>query len=145
MIEFASPAWVDALRAEIDASTTYRKAAATWTHGALAFVVRPAASLGVPQALAMWLDLDAGRCRAARVVDEAESARAPYCLSGEYRDWRAIVRRELDPIKAIVTRRLALRGSLWTLMRYVPAAMELVSCAQRVPTRFADEQQGELR
>jgi putative sterol carrier protein len=141
-MQFATVEWVDALRAQIDASATYRKAAASWTHGPLAFLVRAAPSLGVPKPIAMWMDLDSGRCRQARIVDEAEAARAPYCLTGDYRDWKAIVRRELDPVKAIVTRRLALRGSLWTIMRYVPAAMELVACAQRVPAEFADEQGG---
>lgn len=147
-MQFATTAWADAFRVEIEASQAYRKAGAGWKHGPIAFLVRAAPNLGVPSPIALILDLEAGRCRSAKVVPEAEAARAPYCISGDYREWKAVVRRELDPIKAIVTRKLALRGSLFTLLRYVPAAMELVACALRVPAEFADDRsthEGERR
>jgi len=147
-MQFATTEWAEAFRVEIEASHTYRKAGASWKHGPIAFLVRAAPGLGVAQPIALVLDLEAGRCRSAKVVPEAEAARAPYCISGEYRDWKAVVRRELDPIKAIVTRKLALRGSMFTLLRYVPAAMELVACALRVPADFADDKpthEGERR
>jgi putative sterol carrier protein len=141
-MDFATPAWADAFRAEIERSAAYRKAGSGWTHGAVVFLVRAAPALGVPSPIALWLDLERGHCKEAKIVGEAEGARAPFCITGEYRDWKAVVRRELDPIKAIVTRRLSLRGSLFTLMRYVPAAMELVACALRVPAEFADDRKG---
>jgi putative sterol carrier protein len=138
-MRFATQAWADAFRAEIEASQAYRRAAAGWKHGPVVYLVRAAPALGLPTAAALWLDLEAGRCRSARMTDEAEAARAPFCITGDYRDWKAVVRRQLDPIKAIMTKRLALRGSMFTLLRYVPAAMELVACAQRVPAEFSDE------
>ena len=139
-MRFATDEWAQAFRAKIEASASYRKAGAGWTHGPIAFVVRAAPATGVPTSIALWLDLHAGHCRSARVVPEAEAARAPFCITGDYRDWKAVVRRELDPVKAIVTRKLALRGSMFTLLRYVPAAMALVGCALEVPADFADEQ-----
>lgn len=138
-MRFATQEWAQAFRAEVEGSATYRKAGASWKHGPIAFLVRAAPQLGVPEPVGLWLDLEAGRCREARICSMSEAARAPFCVEGSYGDWKAVVRRELDPVKAIVTRRLALRGSLLTLMRYVPAAMELVACALRVPSEFADE------
>src|SRR5690242_12525166 len=111
-MRFATDEWAQAFRAEIENSAAYRKAAAGWKHGALAFVVRAAPALGVTEPIALWLDLEAGRCHGARIVSASEAARAPFCVEGAYADWKAVVRRELDPVKAIVTRRLALRGSL---------------------------------
>jgi putative sterol carrier protein len=138
-MRFATQAWADAFRAEIEASTTYRRVAASWKHGPVVYWVRAAPSLGLPSPIGLWLDLVAGRCRAARIIDEAEADRVSFCISGDYRDWKAVIRRQLDPIKAIMTRRLELRGSMFTLLRYVAAAMEMVACAQRVPAEFADE------
>ena len=142
-MRFATLQWAEAFRAEIEACAVYRKAGRGWTHGPIAFVVRAAPALGVPAPIALWLDLEAGRCRSARVVTIAEAARAPFCVEGAYADWQSVVRRQLDPVKAIVTRRLSLRGSLFTLLRYVPAAMALVGCALRVPAEFADENIGQ--
>ena len=139
---FASDEWAQAFRAEIEDSATYRKAAASWRHGPIALVVRSAPAVGVPAPVALWLDIQSGRCRAAKLVSEREAAAAPFCITGEYRDWKSVIRRELDPVKAIVSRKLLLRGSLFTLLRYVPAAMELVGSAQRVRTEFADEATG---
>jgi len=142
-MRFATDEWAQAFRAEIEGSAAYRKAGAGWKHGPIAFVVRAAPQVGVPDSIALWLDLEAGRCRSARLVPMSEAARAPFCVEGAYADWKAVVRRQLDPVKAIVTRRLALRGSMFTLLRYVPAAMELVGCALRVPAEFADEISGQ--
>jgi putative sterol carrier protein len=138
-MRFASDEWAQAFRAEIESSAAYRRAGAGWKHGALVFAVRAAPQLGMKDAIGLWLDLEGGRCRGARIVSLAEAARAPFCIEGNYADWKAVVRRELDPVKAILTRRLTLRGSLITVMRFVPAAMELVACAQRVPSEFADD------
>ena len=139
-MQFATQAWADAFRAQIEDSPGYRKSGKGWTHGPIALVVRAAPGSGLPSAIGLWLDLDAGRCREARLVTAAEAARAPYCIEGDYADWKAVLRRTLDPVKAIVARKLSLRGSLFTLLRYVPAALELVACSTRVPTEFPDEE-----
>ncbi len=136
---FATDDWAQALRAELEGSASYRKAASGWTHGPIALVVRAAPALGLHTATGLWLDIDSGRCRAARIVSDREAGQAPFCITGEYRDWKSVVKRQLDPMKAVVSRKLQLRGSLFTLLRYVPAAMELVGSAQRVRTEFHDE------
>jgi putative sterol carrier protein len=139
-MRFATQEWADAFRAQIEASDGYRKSGKGWTHGVIALLVRAAPAQGIPEPVGMWLDLHGGRCKEARVVSQSEASRAPYCIEGDYKDWKAVLRRELDPVKAIVARRLTLRGSLFTLLRYVPAALELVACSTRVPTEFPDEE-----
>jgi putative sterol carrier protein len=123
----------------IGESATYKAVAATWTQGAVALVIRaePAAGLSAPQGI--WLDLDRGVCREAKLVDESTAQTAPYCITGDYVRWKQVLRRQLDPIQAMMQKKLELRGQMSVLVRYVGASKELVECASRVPTTFLDE------
>ena len=50
--------------------------------------------------------------------------------------WRAILERRLDPIAAMLTRRIRVHGNMLVLLRYVRSAGEMIRCASEVPTRF---------
>ena len=49
--------------------------------------------------------------------------------------------KELDPIKAMMQKKLELKGQMTTIVKYVNASKELVEAATRVQTRFLDEKQ----
>ena len=136
---FPSPEWAQALKQAIDESAGYRTAGAAWTHGPVAFVIKADPAIGLPEDVGMLLDLHQGVCRAARVVDRAEADRAPFCIAGDYARWKAVLRKELDPIKAMMQKKLELKGQMTVIVRFVNASKELVECATRVPTRFLDE------
>ena len=44
--------------------------------------------------------------------------------------------KQLDPIQAMMTGQLKLRGNMAVIMRYVRAAKELVESCTRIPTIF---------
>ena len=136
---FPSQEWAAAFKDVVNASPAYRTAAAGWTHGPVALVVRADAALGLAEDVGLWLDLERGVCRAARLVDRDEAARAPFCISGEYARWKSVMRRELDPIKGMMQKKLELKGQMTTIVKFVNASKELVECATRVPTQFLDE------
>lgn len=138
-LTFPSPEWAEQFKQVLDGSAAYKTAGAGWTHGAVALVVKADAALGVPADLGLWLDLDRGVCRSVRIVDAAEAARAPFCITGEYARWKSVIRKELDPIKAMMQKKLELKGQMTTIVKYVNASKELVECATQVPTRFLDE------
>jgi putative sterol carrier protein len=138
-LTFPSPEWAAELQRQIDRSERYRVAGAGWIHGPVAFVVKADPQAGVPEDIGVWLDLHQGRCRDARVVGRAEAERAPFCIAGEYPRWKAVLRSELDPIKAMMQKKLELKGQMTLIVRYVNAAKELVACAAGIPTRFLDE------
>lgn len=130
--------WADAFRAAIDADPAYQRAAASWTWP-VALVVQARPDLGIPEERAVEVDLDRGRCHAARVV-AGDAVTADIALRGDYDTWKRIVRGELDPVTAVTMGKLKLvRGSLTTLMLHTGAARALVACAASVPTRFPDE------
>ena len=136
---FPSPEWVAAYRAAIIESDTYRAASTEWTHGPVALVIPAQPIIGVPEDVGIWLDLDRGDCRAARVVTRAEAQQAPFVLTAEYRYWKQIIKKELGPIAGIMQRKVALQGSLPIVVRFIKSAEALVEAATRVPTRFLDE------
>lgn len=136
---FPSPEWVAALGAAITASDEYRAASGEWTHGAVALVVPAQPAIGVPQDVGIWLDLDRGLCRDAKVVSREDAQRAPFVLTAEYRYWKQIIKKELGPIAGIMQRKVVLQGSLPIVVRFIKSAEALVDAATRVPTRFLDD------
>jgi putative sterol carrier protein len=136
---FPSIEWVTAYGAAINASEDYRTASTEWTHGSVALVLPAQPAIGVLEDVGIWLDLDRGVCRAARLVTREEAQQAPFVLTAEYRYWKQIIKKELGPIAGIMQRKVALAGSLPIVVRFIKSAEALVDAATRVPTRFLDE------
>jgi putative sterol carrier protein len=136
---FPSEEWARAFQEAVNASPAYQAAAAGWTHGPVALVVKADPAIGLAADTAMWLDLERGVCRSARMVGGDEAQRAPFCISAEYARWKSVMRKELDPIKGMMQKKLELRGQMTTIVKFVNASKELVECATRVPTQFLDE------
>jgi putative sterol carrier protein len=138
-LPFPSPEWVAAYGAAINASAGYRAASLEWTHGPVALVVPALAAIGLAADVGVWLDLDRGACREAKLVTAAEAQKAAFVLTAEYRYWKQIIRKELGPIAGIMQRKVALVGSLPIVVRFVKSAEALVETATTVPTSFLDE------
>ena len=136
---FPSAEWVAAYGAAINKSEEYRTASTEWTHGSVALVMPAQPAIGLPEDLGIWLDLERGVCRGARLVTRQEAQQAPFVLTAEYRYWKQIIRKELGPIAGIMQRKVALVGSLPIVVRFIKSAEALVDAATRVPTRFLDE------
>jgi putative sterol carrier protein len=138
-LTFPSPEWAAEFKKQVASSAAYKIAGATWTYGAVALVTKADPAIGLAEDVGIWLDLDRGDCRDVRIVGRGEADKAPFCITGEYSRWKAVIRKELDPIKAMMQKKLELKGQMTTIVKYVNASKELVECATRVPTRFLDE------
>ncbi|MCU1281333.1 MAG: hypothetical protein JWM53_4879 [bacterium] len=136
---FPSPEWAAEFKKAVQSSAAYKQAAATWTFGAVALLTKADPAIGLPEDVGMWLDIERGNCSDVRVVPKAEAETAPFCITGEYARWKSVLRKELDPIKAMMQKKLELKGQMTTIVKYVNASKELVECATRVPTAFLDE------
>jgi putative sterol carrier protein len=132
-IAFASNEWASALMEVINKSEAYRSAAKTW-EGDFYFIVEPEGSL--TERSILYVDLWHGDCRDAFVA-ESEAIRNPeFVINAPVSAWKQVVTKQLDPIQALMTRRLKLRGNMMKIMRAVKAAQELVNCCTMVPTQF---------
>ena len=137
-LAFPSDEWIAAYKEAINGNPEYRTGAAEWTHGVVALIAR-AQPPAIPLDIGIWLDLDRGVCRNARLVTVEEAQKAPFCISGEYARWKQVLRKQLDPIKGMMQGKLRLKGDLPTIVRFVKAAQELVNSGGLVDTRFLDE------
>jgi putative sterol carrier protein len=137
-IPFFSAEWIRAYHEAINANPDYASAAAGWTHGVVALVCKAQAP-AFPDDVGIWLDLDRGVCREAKLVTPVEAATAPFCITGEYARWKQVLRKELDPIKGMMQGKLKLKGDLPTIVREVKSAQALVASAATLDTRFLDE------
>src|SRR5438094_8516582 len=77
-LPFPSREWVGAYGAAINASESYRTASTQWTHGAVALVVNRQPEIGIAEPEGIWLDLDRGTCRAAKLVCQTDAERTTF-------------------------------------------------------------------
>jgi ribonucleoside-diphosphate reductase beta chain len=123
--------WLERWRSELNGSAAYRDAADHWTWP-IVFTMWADPAAGIPERRSAYLDLYQGSCREARVAADGDLTSAPYVIGGAAATWQRILDRQLDPVMALVRRKLRLeRGSLLVLTRQVRAARELVAAAAR--------------
>ena len=129
-----------AYREAINGNAGYRASGKDWTHGPVAMVVVADPSIGIAEDMAMWLDVHQGECRGCRLVSRKEAEEAPFVIVASYARWKEVIRRELDPTKAMMQNKLKVtKGHMPTLVKYVTASKELVESTSRVPTAFLGE------
>ena len=136
---FPSPEWVAAYGAAINASAAYRSVSLEWTHGSVALVVNAQPAIGLAHPVGIWLDLERGACREAKVVSAEQAQQAAFVLTADYQRWKQVIQTELGPIAGIMQRKIALKGSLPIVVRFVKSAEALVDVATTIPTRFLDD------
>ncbi|MDH3457873.1 MAG: Fis family transcriptional regulator [Gemmatimonadota bacterium] len=129
--------WVQAWARELNASESYHHAARHWTWPVL-LVLRADRTGGIDEDRTVYLDLFHGECREARMGTVADRERVKYVIAGNLETWQRVLRRELDPVLALLRRKLDLeKGGLFALTRHVRAAKELVNAAIRATASSA--------
>ena len=77
--EIFTEKWAKAWGKGINENAAYKKAAANW-EGAIALVMAPDGSRGIPTERAVIADLWHGDCRGAKVAMPADLDKAPYVI-----------------------------------------------------------------
>jgi putative sterol carrier protein len=134
LINFGTEAWLDHLKETLNRSESYAEAAKNW-EGDIYFVIEAEGS-ALLEDLYLYFDLWHGQCRAATLVHDPADYRPEFIFTGNVKTFRQIIDDGLDPMKAIITRKLKLQGNMTKIMRNVKAANQLVHCCTLIPTRF---------
>lgn len=134
-LQFPSAEWVAAFKDAVNASEAYRVSAAKW-EGDFHFVVEPKGSLKEP--VKFYLDLWHGECREAHLVEDSDTKEPEFIIQGTIDTFRQIFDKKLDPIRALVSGKLKLKGNLGKIMRSVKATLDLVNAASTVPTVYPE-------
>ncbi len=133
-VKFGSDEWLKALQNELNTTQAYEDAAKTW-EGDFYFVVDPEGV--VTQPMYLYMDLWHGKCRESFVVADKNTKNPAFVMSGKYSKWKLVVQAKLDPIQALMTGQLKLKGNMVMVMKNVKAAQEIVRACTRIETEFA--------
>ena len=136
MPKFPSPEWAEKYCEALNNNEKYEKAGKGWVWPILFLVedLPEDSKAQYPGQPGFVLYLENGKCKKVEWYDDASNADAPYVLSAKYKAWLDIIEGKLNPLTAIVRRKLKLvKGDYGTVMRYPIAALEMVKSAQQVP------------
>ncbi len=127
---FPSEEWLKGLEAKLNSDPRYNKTAKNW-EGDLIIVIEPQGNL--KERLNIYFDLWHGKCRRAEyAVDPAKYPNPVFTLTAMYHDITSIVTGKLNPMTAMMTNKLRVKGSLGYMMRNVPSVLDFVRCVEEV-------------
>ena len=131
---FPSEEYIKAVMYVLNHDEQYAKIAKNW-EGNLLFVIEP--DKGVESAdlpMTLYFYLWHGKCREVRIIDPevGEVPEAAFTLIAPQANYLRVLRGELDPMQAMITRRLKVEGSMAYMLRNVPTVLNFVRCCSSV-------------
>lgn len=132
-VKFGSAEWIQSLQNDLNSSQAYEEAAKTW-EGDFYFIVDPEGTIKDP--IYLYMDLWHGKCRDSFVVADKNAKTPAFVMSGAYSKWKKVVTAQLDPIQALMTGQLKLKGNMVMVMKSVKAAQEIIRSCTRIDTEF---------
>ena len=133
MAQFPSAEWLVALQAKLNSDEKYAAIAKDW-EGDMLFVIDPGGNL--KEELKLYLDLWHGACRSASVVAPGAEPKATFSLRAPYENFTKLLKGELEPMQALLTRKLGVTGNMAVLMRNIPTVLDFVRCCREVTDSF---------
>ena len=127
---FPSEEWLKGLETKLNSDQRYAEIAKNW-EGDLFFFIEPDGNL--KEQLTFYLDLWHGKCRNVEYNPRPESHPSPtFTLTSTYKNITAVLSGNLNPMTAMMTSKLKVKGSMGYMMRNVPTVLDFVRCAQEV-------------
>jgi putative sterol carrier protein len=134
MATFPSVEWTMAVMERLNSDEEYARIARNWEND-LKFIVEPSGSL--PGEVSLYFDLWHGRCRNTIFLpDTTVQQEASFILKGTYDNFKRILEGKVDPMQALLTRKVLVQGNLGLLLRSVPIVLNFVRCCREVTDQF---------
>ncbi|MBE3119814.1 MAG: SCP2 sterol-binding domain-containing protein [Candidatus Atribacteria bacterium] len=130
---FPSFEWLEGLSKKLNSDTKYAQIARNW-EGDMCVVIEPSGPL--TEQLLYYLDLWHGKCRKTEILKDLSSVKPKFVLTATYDNISRIMKGGLDPMTAMMTRKLQVHGSMAYMMRNVPTVLDFVRCAREVTTEI---------
>ena len=80
----------------------------------------------------MYLDLWHGKCRGTEITSDISSHSPAFTLKAGYTNFARVLKGNLDPMQAMLTRKLDVKGNMAVMMRNVPTVLDFVRCAREM-------------
>jgi putative sterol carrier protein len=126
---FPSAEWLKALEEKLNSDARYNAIAKNW-EGDLCFQIEPDGNL--KKQMILYLDLWHGKCRGTQMDYDLAVNKPAFVLKSPYGNFVKILLGQLDPMQALLTRKLGVQGSMAVLMRSVPTVLDFVRCAREI-------------
>jgi putative sterol carrier protein len=98
------------------------------------FIIEPDGNL--KKQTIFYLDLWHGKCRGTEVVSNLNLHSPAFVLRAGYVNFAKVLKGNLDPMQAMLTRKLEVKGNMAVMMRNVPTVLDFVRCAREVTSRI---------
>jgi putative sterol carrier protein len=130
---FPTPEWLKSFEVKLNTDEHYAQVANKW-EGDMYFVIEPDGNL--KEQVVFYLDLWHGKCRSTEVVKDITAYSPAFILRAGYGNFAKVLTGDLEPMQAMLTRKLDVKGSMTVMMRSVPTVLDFVRCAREVTTRI---------
>jgi putative sterol carrier protein len=130
---FATQAWLDDTCNLLNNDPNYAEGAKDW-EGDYLYIVEADEVLTTP--IYYYVDLYHGKCRKAVVLNSPTEVKAEFELSATYSTWKKLLQGELDGNKALMTRKLKLKGNMAKIMRSTKASTAYFTALASLKTEF---------
>jgi putative sterol carrier protein len=129
---FPTAEWLKEFELHLNEDAKYAQVAQKW-EGDMYFIIDPDGNL--KEQIIFYLDLWHGKCRGTEVVMDLAAHHPAFILRAGYINFAKVLKGELDPMQAMLTRKLDVKGNMAVMMRNVPTVLEFVRCARDVTTQ----------
>ncbi len=127
---FPSQAWMEADQKQLNTDADYARIAHGW-EGDLSIIMTPSGAL--KESTVLYWDLWHGACREARILADGENLSPAFVLTANFDVISRLLNGTLDPVQALMTRKLHVNGNLAYMMRNLPTVISFVHCARKIP------------
>jgi putative sterol carrier protein len=130
---FATQAWLDDSAGLLNNSPEYAEGAKDY-EGSYLYIVEADEVLSTP--IYYFVDLYHGKCKTAKIVSSPTEVKAEFEMSAAYSTWKKILQGELDGNKALMTRKLKVKGNMAKLMKSTKPAEAYFKALSTLKTEF---------
>ena len=127
MALFPSAEWVQAAVDKLNSDQRYAQIAKNW-EGDIRYVIEPSGPL--KQEMWIYMDLWHGKCRSGMLEPLDSEIKPTFILSAPYENMVRVLNGELDPMSALLSRKIHVHGNMAVLMRNVPTVLDFVRCCR---------------
>ncbi len=131
--QFPSMEWLQSLEKKLNTDEKYARIAKNW-EGDMCVVIEPGGP--IKEQLLYYLDLWHGKCRKIAILKDLNEVKPAFLLKAPYENIARIMKGELDPMQAMMTRKLQVKGSMAYMMRNVPTVLDFVRCCRDITTEI---------
>jgi putative sterol carrier protein len=133
---FPSFDWLVSLKEKLNSDEKYKQIASKW-EGDIIFLITPGGAL--KEEIIYYVNLWHGECPGVAELNAVDEKEAVFILQAGYDNIVRILKGELNPMVAMMTRKLNVKGNLGYMLKNVPTVLYFVRCCQEVTDQIVGE------